>query len=401
MERVLTTDNTVFVEHEEQQENDDDIADITQDVFSSAVVSGNDWTTETLINQINKGNIKLNPDFQRRDAWDKKRKSKFIESIVLGLPIPQVVLAESKERRGSYIVLDGKQRLLSIRQFAADSDDNVYEQLKLSGLEIRKELGGKCLNDLRDDLTFYDDLSAFENQPIRTVVIKNWPNEDFLYHVFLRLNTGSVPLSPQELRQALHPGPFVSFLDKSSSESEALKEILKLKKPDFRMRDAELLLRYISFANFLSSYTGTLKKFLDDACKNLNKDWSNRESEITKQLEYFELAHQSLKTVFNNNVYRKWIGDSYERRFNRAIFDFLILSFSNEEVRNSIVGKESSVEEAFKDLCTENRGFLSSIEATTKSLGATHKRLSVWFETLNMLLGTNLYIPKLIDNRIV
>src|SRR5690606_5929645 len=111
------------------------------------------WTTETLINQINKGNILLNPEIQRRDAWDKKRKSLFVESLILGLPVPQVVLAESKERRGAYIVLDGKQRMLSIRQFASSPNDPHYEQLKLTGLEIRKDLRGKTLQSLQEDLT--------------------------------------------------------------------------------------------------------------------------------------------------------------------------------------------------------------------------------------------------------
>ena len=141
-----------FQEYEEQQELEEDIGQLDQSSFSSAVVSANDWTTETLLNQINKGNIQLNPDFQRRDAWDKKRKSKFIESLILGLPIPQVVLAESKERRGAYIVLDGKQRLLSIRQFASDADDEVYEQLKLTGLEIREDLKRKSLQTLKSSL---------------------------------------------------------------------------------------------------------------------------------------------------------------------------------------------------------------------------------------------------------
>src|SRR5699024_7772964 len=104
----MDKDERQFIEDEDQRETEEDIVGLDQALFSSAVVSGNDWTTETLINQINKGNILLNPDFQRRDAWDKKRKSRFIESLILGLPIPQIVLAESKERRGSYIVLDGK-----------------------------------------------------------------------------------------------------------------------------------------------------------------------------------------------------------------------------------------------------------------------------------------------------
>ncbi|MDF3731776.1 DUF262 domain-containing protein, partial [Enterobacter hormaechei] len=175
------------------------------------------------------------------DAWDKSRKSNFIESLILGLPIPQLVLAERKNQRGAYIVLDGKQRLLSIRQFAAEKDDLVYESLKLSGLAIRADLKGKNVHDLRENADYYNDVAAFENQPIRTVVIKNWPSEEFLYHVFLRLNTGSVQLAPQELRQALHPGSFVSYIDSVAPENEAIKSILKLKKPDFRMRDNELL----------------------------------------------------------------------------------------------------------------------------------------------------------------
>jgi hypothetical protein len=259
-----------------------------------------------------------------------------------------VVLAESKERRGSYIVLDGKQRLLSIRQFSADSDDSDYEQLKLSSLDIRNDLKGKTLNSLRSDITLFDDLSAFENQPIRTVVIKNWPNEDFLYHVFLRLNTGSVPLSPQELRQALHPGEFVSFLDKTSSESAALMDILKLKKPDFRMRDAELMLRYYALNNYLSEYTGNLKKFLDDTCKDLNSRWENEKYRIKEQLVSFELAHQKIKDIFKGNQYRKWTPSGYETRFNRAIFDVFILSFSNSDVRDASNGHEEEIENTYK-----------------------------------------------------
>lgn len=398
---ILSKEDIEFKEEENQQETDEDIGRLDQKLFSAAVVSGNDWTTETLISQIDKGNILLNPNFQRRDAWDKKRKSKFIESLILGLPIPQVVLAESKERRGSYIVLDGKQRLLSIRQFAASKDDPEYDQLKLTALDIRGDLKGKNLQSLRDELALFDDLAAFENQPIRTVVIKNWPNEDFLYHVFLRLNTGSVALSPQELRQALHPGGFVSYLDKVSSESIALKEILRLKKPDFRMRDAELLLRFFSFKNFLSEYTGTLKKFLDDICKDLNENWENRKDILDEQLTSFEAAHQTLKSIFKGNQYKKWSGAAYETRFNRAIYDVLMLSFCHEDVRNNAIGKEVEVENAFKYLCSEDRDFLASIESTTKSLGATQKRISLWFVKLNEVLGTNLHVPQLIENRIV
>src|SRR5208282_1139082 len=99
-------------ENTDVTESEDDLQAIDPSLLGQAVVFGTDWTAATLIDQLRRGNIKLDPIFQRRDAWDPKRKSRFIESIVLGLPIPQLVLAEAKEDKGAFLVIDGKQRLL-------------------------------------------------------------------------------------------------------------------------------------------------------------------------------------------------------------------------------------------------------------------------------------------------
>lgn len=392
----------LFYEDEDQRELEEDVNPLDQSKISQAVVSSTDWTTETVINQIDKGNIILNPSFQRRDAWDKRRKSRFIESLILGLPIPQLVLAESKARRGSYIVLDGKQRLLSIKQFSSRVGDDDYGILKLTGIDIRNDLKGKSLNDLKDNSIYYDDVSAFENQPIRTVVIKNWPNEDFLYHVFLRLNTGSVPLSPQELRQALHPGEFLKFVDEKSGESTALREILNLSKPDFRMRDAELLLRYFSFKNFLSQYTGVLKTFLDESCEKMDKEWDEIKNKLDKQLIEFEEAHKTIKEVFPEKcAYRKWTDKGYENRFNRSIFDIFMLSFSDPDVRSEVKKDKKKAEDIFKDLCVNDSEFLGAIERTTKSLHATCIRIAKWNVRLNDSYNLSLHVPAIKNNRII
>jgi|SRR3954447_4266504 len=383
-----------FVETPDSGEGLEDLEPLNTSAIHQAVVSATDWTTETIVSQINKGNILLNPRFQRRDAWENQRKSRFIESLILGLPIPQLVLAEAKERRGSYIVIDGKQRLLSIRQFAAESDDPAYTQLKLSGLTIRRDLQRKSLGDLRTDPARFADLSAFENQPIRTVVIKNWGKEDFLYQVFLRLNTGSVPLSPQELRQALHPGPFVEFADVQSGESFALREILNLKKPDFRMRDAELLIRFFAFQYFIREYSGDLKGFLDLTCKRLNAEWKARDEAIHSQAESFEEAYKAARAIFRkSHVFRKWTGMNYERPFNRAIFDIIMYFFADENVRELAVRRSRQVKQSFQALCVENSEFLGAIERTTKSIGATRTRLAIWANALNGVLGTQLASP--------
>ncbi|MBR4867796.1 MAG: DUF262 domain-containing protein, partial [Clostridia bacterium] len=165
--------------------------------FSQAVIWGTDWTTETINNQLIKGNIDLNPSFQRRDAWSDAEKSRLIESLMLGIPVPPIILAENKKKKNSYIVIDGKQRLLSIRRFFAESADSGFSPLKLRSLKILTELNGCTASKVRSANVDY--MTSIENQPIRTIIIKNWPDEPFLYTVFLRLNTGSKQLSPQEL----------------------------------------------------------------------------------------------------------------------------------------------------------------------------------------------------------
>jgi len=382
-------------------EGEDDLEKLDLQRLNEAVVAATDWTAETIIRQLDRGNINLNPAFQRRDAWTTSRKSKFIESLILGLPIPQLVLAESKTQKGSYIIIDGKQRLLSLRQFAARTGDQTYMPLRLNGLEIREDLDGKILQDFETDASLVDDLRAFQNQTIRTVVIKNWPNESVLYLIFLRLNTGSVPLSPQELRQALHPGPFLTFVDEQSGQMKGLQKILNLTKPDFRMRDAELLVRYFAFRNFLADYSGNLKEFLDETCRKLNKDWPRVESRIRAQVTEMEQAFATTFRIFGDeDAFRKWDGNKYERRFNRAVFDIMMFYFWNTNISKKAVSAQKGVESDFRRLCETNSEFRSSLETTTKSIQATATRVGVWGEALARRTKTRIEIPKVRENRI-
>ena len=234
---------------EDQQE---DLADLelTEDWFAGPSLWGTDWTTETIVNQLRRGNINLNPRFQRRNAWNTLRKSLFVELLILGLPVPQIILAEEKGKKGSFVVIDGKQRLLTLRQFSARPEGDDFEQLRLTGLSDQPELNGLTYGALQQNDQFASKLNNFDNQTIRTVVIRGWKDERYLYSVFLRINTGSVQLSPQELRQALHPGSFSDFIDDVSVDHVGVKRLLKLRDPDFRMRDVELVLRYFAYRNF-------------------------------------------------------------------------------------------------------------------------------------------------------
>jgi hypothetical protein len=396
-----------FFEQDPASENEDDLEVSPLSTLSTAVVSGTDWTAETILRQLQRGNIELNPRFQRRETWDDNRKSTFIESLILGLPIPQLVLAERADQRGSYIVIDGKQRLIALRRFAATDPDHESEDpegdfapLHLSKLEVRSDLDGMSLVDLQNSPDHVADVSAFENQTIRTVVVRAWPDENFLFRVFLRLNTGSMQLSPQELRQALHPGPFVDFADDRSAKSGPIRQALKLTKPDFRMRDVELLIRFFAFSAFLDEYTGNLKQFLDATCWTLNDRWEQQEDEILGTADACDCAIEATLEIFGKAAFRRFSAEDARVPFNRAVFDVMTFYFQQPEIRDAAVAASPEVVSAFNDLCLNDSAFLDSITSTTKSIPATHTRLEHWGKALRETLDLEFDVPSLESNRI-
>ena len=365
-------------------DEDDDDQETSQDLdaeeISELVVSGTDWTTGTILDQLVRENIRLNPRFQRRDAWDITRKSRFIESLILGLPVPQIVLAMSQTERGKYLVLDGKQRLLTILQFYGKSETS-NNSFSLRGLQLRPDLNKLKYDDLTKNILNSSDISALDNQTIRTILIRNWKSEKLLYQIFLRLNVESTPLSPQELRQALHPGPFSNFVDDKSISSVALRKILRSNTPDYRMRDVEILIRHIGFHYFMPSYRGNLKEFLDDTCEKLNKNWDSEEERLEDVLDAFEKAVEVGINIFGENHFSKvWLSSTnkYQTRFNKAIFDVVSFYFSDQKIREVAMKKGEKVENAFKDLCASHPEFVNSVQRTSKNMQETSTRFSLW-----------------------
>jgi hypothetical protein len=384
---------------DESESEDEEVGALKPEQIAQAVLHSADWTTQTIISQLTQGNIDLNPRFQRRDAWTPARKSRFIESLILGLPVPEIVLAERKGQRGKFIILDGKQRLLTLLQFVGQAGDSKYNNFKLSGLEVRDDLNTNNYADVRRSL-LRSDLNAFDNSTIRSVVIRNWPNTALLHLIFLRLNTGSVSLSPQELRQALFPGGFIDFVYESAEQSEMLKKLLGIKEPDFRMRDVELLVRYVGFRQFLPKYAGNLRAFLDDTCETLNKQWDERQDEIKQNIQEFEQSIATMIEIFSEeNMGRKWTGAEFESRPNRAVLDIMTFYFCNIRIQNLAKKKKKTVYNAFKNLCETDDVFRKSIETTTKSLTATYERLHRWGKALSTALSIKIQLPKLTDDK--
>ena len=379
----------------DEDENEEELK-IDLSKFNQAVIWGTDWTTETMARQLEKGNIDLNPSFQRRDAWTDQEKSKLIESLMLGFPVPPIILAESKQKKNSYLVIDGKQRLLSIRRFYSNiseeeikeknlNEKDIFKQLKLKGLEILKDFNGKTYNQIQEDNPEYID--NLDNQSIRTIVIKNWPDEAFLYTVFLRLNTGSKKLSPQELRQALKPGAFLNFLDDATANSSAIKDMLNNKSADPRMKDIELALRFFAFKCFPDKYKGNLKEFLDYTCEALNNDWEKKEHIIRELFVELENAIVFLKKIFSPDAaFCRYTNGKSNGRFNRSIYEVLTYYFSIEEVRVAIERKQKEFVSAFIEL-NDHKEFVYAVSNTTKDINRVVIRFSEIFKILQEVLN--------------
>lgn len=363
------------IEQDERAEHN-----VRRDRLSQAVMYNADWTVETAVSQLRQGNIFLQPTFQRRDAWRRGNKSRLIESILMGLPIPQIVLAERQDERGKFIVLDGKQRLLTLLQFVGAAEGSANNAFPLVELEVMDELVGLTYAELPEDVQ-----RQFLNYAVRSSIIRNWPDSEFLEIVFVRLNEGSVKLSPQELRQGISPGPFTSFVEEASASSIPLRTLLRLTEPDFRMRDAELMLRLIAFNLFPDEYRGNMKGFLDATTIHLNANWGAFSEQVGVIATNVDQAIEFGLGAFGQDGFgRKWLGQRFERQLNRAVIDVQVAYLIDSRVRTALAGREGELVQAFKDISGAAE-FARAVESTTKSLTATNVRFQMWGQAMAAL----------------
>jgi hypothetical protein len=354
-----------------------------------------DWSVQSILERIGNA-FDINPTFQRRDAWTTPRKSAYIESLLLGLPVPQIVLAEDKQK-GRFIVLDGKQRLLTLKQFAAPTAD--FRSFKLRGMKFARELEGLTFAEIEGSLTQSEYAATFLSQPVRTVVVRNWGKAAVLYEVFIRLNQNSLPLSPQELRQALFPSSFTRWVNSTSANSAQLHRARRSKGVDFRMRDAEMLLRFIAWKEDFERYRGNLRQFLDDACIRGQEKWDDvGQKHFDDLAESCDSAVERTFEVFGDDAFLRYEEGSYNRRFNIAVFDLMSVVFSDPAVTEEVVAAAGGAfKQEFQRLCTEDETFRRSITATTKSVEAVRERFLTYASAIESVIGARLSITDSVE----
>lgn len=375
---------------EEAYQELDDITETNEN--ANLIVFSRDWTVATILNQIEQGNIDLNPGFQRRNAWTDDKRSKLIESILIGYPIPEIVLAEDKNKRNSFIVIDGKQRLLTIAGFKNPDVYQYWTKKNPKTTGLLSSYNRMSYSDIESDS---DLLRIFENSALRCTVISNYPNDEALYDIFYRLNSGSTPLSSQELRQALNKGYFSEFLITVTEQDNVLRRVMNLKDADKRLRDVEVLLRCMSFLKFSDRYKGNLLQFLDGTTHSFNKSWATQESEIKALKDKVMATIDKLVVVFGSseNVARKFQNGVRNKQFNRVLLEVLVFYFAEmDEVVLTQDNNQKFLNE-YKRLFETDPEFQATIDGSTKNMDKYRIRYSRIQDIVNDAYGVNLVSP--------
>lgn len=361
----------------EDEDEDDDLREATRRYLPDTVIWTTDWTVGSLIDQLARNVFDAAPPFQRRYVWNDKKASLYIESLLVGCPVPALTLAELKANSPyQYVVIDGKQRLGSLQRWATG-------ELKLTGLEILDSLNGATFDDVMAASVFQRVL----NQPIRTVILRNWQEDDVLQFIFHRLNTQVTPLSSHELRRSLLPGPFTDYLDMRSARSTGVQRILGITEPDARLRDSELWLRALAFSEFADRYRGNLKQFLDQVTRKQNAAFERNRSDLERASDGIDMAINTAFEIFGDQAFQRLeLSGEPTGRFNRAIFDMMVFSFRFDDVRTACEGRHQEIQEAFRSLNVDQT-FQSYVAATTKRQDAVFGRIGMWLDILGSAIA--------------
>ncbi len=361
-------DNQTLIDIEEDKkelETNGHITDpfSTKDIkISNAVIS-----LSSLINRLEYEEVDLNPDFQRHaNLWTLTNMSRLIESILLKLPLPIFYFDVSDPDR--WIVVDGLQRLSTIKKFVVD------KKLKLKNLEFLKELDGKSYDDLERNLK-----RIIDETQIVTYQIEAQTPKKVRYSIFNRINTGGLSLNAQEIRQALNQqGNGIEFLSQCSEE-KIFKRVVSV--PSERMLDRELILRFVAFKLTQNAATdfpfSNMGEFLDVSMEKLDKTTEEILKNLKKSL--LETLDFSEKVLGKNHHFSRAIaGKQKTNTLNRSLFDVITVCLSEITDKQKILGnKEIFKEKLVNFIRDEQSDFFKSITEGTSSKSAIETRFRI------------------------
>jgi hypothetical protein len=334
-----------------------------------------DKSIADVIGMMDTGDIVLDPEYQRNYVWDNKKASLLIESILLNVPIPVIYVAEDPDSKWN--VVDGLQRLFSIKRFFKDD-------FKLRGLEVLTELNGLTYSSLNPKAS-----RILRNGILRIILIFKESHPEIKYEIFMRLNRGAIKLKEQELRNCLYRGKLNSLL-KELKGNRVFLEILGLKQPHKRMDDEELILRYLAISESYDPDSGEVKNYTGKIKGTLNKFMeANRQVEDAKLDTFRRRFIDSIDkayAVFGSNAFRRVTPDrTFEKRPNRAIMDVILTSFTRWP-REALELKKEDIVNLLQSLAANDPEFNNSITIATSDKKHLEYRLEKWNAELSKII---------------
>lgn len=343
----------------------DEVAITTPFDTSKIRVETKNTQMDALIKRINNNEIDLSPDFQRQGGiWRDDAKSRLIESMLIKIPLPAFYMDATDD--DNWLVVDGLQRLTTIKRFVVDQD------LKLSGLEFLTDYNGKKFAELPRSFQ-----RRIEETDIVLYLIQPGTPADVKFDIFRRINTGGEPLSAQEIRHALNQGEITGFLQKLAA-SQPFQEATDGGVASKRMDDRECVLRFLAFTfNPASTYQAdNFDQFLNSAMAQANQ----LDTDTLKGYEEkFIRAMQCAKAIFDNDAFRKRYDANANRyQINKALFEVWSVSLGNldAEQQKSLVAQKETVKAKFIELMTGDKEFESSISQGTGSVRKVRYRFA-------------------------
>ncbi|MGB6875291.1 MAG: DUF262 domain-containing protein [Candidatus Acidiferrales bacterium] len=280
---------------------------------------GADYTVDGLVKRMRDGSVYV-PEFQRGFVWDVKDASRFVESLLLGLPVPSIFLSKEADT-GKLLVVDGQQRLLSLRYFY----DGIWEpnkrEFSLRGVDPTFE--GRTYKKLREE-----DRRRLDDAILHVTIFKqDEPSEDLsgIYQVFERLNSGGKKLTPQEIRSAVHHSGGMRKLLEELNANRDWRAIYG--QEDGRMRDQELVLRFLAFYYESDGYKSPLVSFLN-SFMGRHKDLGVQEAADMRKV--FSDTIHTIHEVIGTGAFRPI------RALNAAVFDSVMVGLARRLQRGPL-----------------------------------------------------------------
>jgi hypothetical protein len=327
-----------------------------------------DLAIDAIISQVKSSVLFLRPlsarpKFQRQYVWSNSLASRLVESVLLNVPIPPCYLSENDE--SELDVIDGQQRIYSLYRF-------VENQFELRDLEALPELNGNRFFELPSK-----EQRKLRTHTLRCVVVTNESHPEIKFDVFERLNTSTMPLNAQELRNCVSRGALNDLLAELSFDERWL-SIRGRKTPDKRLADEEMILRFFSFQlQGLGTYRTPLKNWLNDAAKAGRKLTEYQISDL--RLKWQNAIAVSLIWFSQSTCFRRPGGSS----INRALFDLTMFTASQVNVSDATTKRDDFNIEYAKLL--KNDEFQDLISRSVDHKRRTERRFEMWLKSMSQI----------------